>query len=946
MSEQRRKITELLSTVFTYAVGACVAIGVALALHSDGLNGYPKFAQRIANCAARNTCCRLIYSLLVEGLSLVGCVVALLLLATTGAAFYAMQQSDAACELASSSLAPAADLLPKLTGEVDHLAGDLARVEPPTDLAGVVELGEDFLSTAKLAPLCAASGGLRTAAFASGTLCAQLASVGNIALAVFDPDGSRIGEALGQPTSMPALTREAREACYDLSMLVIAFDQICVAEPLPATYQRASRVQRARLERSAQSLGDEVRRLLATHGDLESLDAQGAALNRLIAQVGDALATATTQLLDGVQRVQLMLGEARRVVVGGVGEALCALFDKMEGMWVVALLGAALLLTAMVGCKLAAGWDVWHFYTLLPLGPLLAGAPTLARGCVVFGLLGGLAMSLPLLAAPAVLRKGLAGLAPVFAVLPPAFDVDVAGPSLLGLTALAAVGTAVACGVGAVAISRGLVAQRRLARYPVRMLSGPEHWVGFKLGQVGRSLLGNLTGCVGILVAIVVLIGAVVFVGVALGSSAACARLLESEAAGTLTPALHELTASATAAISAAEPSLDLANELAEGLLQRTPLAGAFEALHEQEVLASADYAPICDAVASQEGTVLSQLSCADVMPPVALVLYLMTLAGALPPSTDVDALQRRSGGLGVAAGGAGLGALYGGGGGGADTLALSGIAAEYSGATAGYYRAYGPLCQDVQAALRALRSVCSSAGTGTTGTADASDAARSTSAQLANASKVDFAESVLLVLADVDGLLSPITRPLTARGSPLRAAARLARGVTADSLRATVAEVDRLEVSAVLAPLCDAAETLTSLSFSVAAGALLLLLATGVGWYAFRRYTLFLDLVDFHAWQRERPSWDQPGVREAIRLGLERAKLDAAEALAPLSPWLSQARHVAAERAADARGALDGYYSKAASLNAADAVNHIKRATPRERVPGEAPAKGGKEML
>ena len=751
---------------------------------------------------------------------------------------------------------------------------------------------------------------------------------------------------------VPALTREAREACYDLSMLVVSFDQICVSSPLPATYRRATTVQRARLERSAASFGDEVGRLLAAHGG-DQLDAQGAALDRAIAQIGEALLTATTQLYDGVSKLQGVLAEARRVVGGGVGEALCDLFDRMEGAWVVALLGATLLLVAMVAAKVVAGCDVWHFYTLLPLGPLLAGAPSLARGGVVLGLVGGLTMALPLLAAPAVLRSGLRGLAPVFRVLPPAFDVDVTSPALLGLAALAAVGTAVACGVGCVAVARGTLAKQRLARYPVRMLSGPEHWVGFKLGQVARSVLGNLSGCVAILVAILVLVGAAAFVGVAFGSSAACAQLMESHAAGTLTPALHQLTASATAAINGVEPQLDLVNELADGLLQRTPLAGAYEALHEQQKLATAtaaEYAPICDAVvASQRGAALSQLSCAEVMPPVALVLYLLTIGGVLPPSTEPLPLEPlpqqrqrggwwgssskrggggRAGGLGAAAGGAGLGALYGGGGGGADTLALGGIAAEYAGATSAYYRSYGPLCQDAQAALRALRKVCGAS-----------------SPPAANASKADFAEAVLLVIADVDGLLAPLTAPLTARGSLLRSVARLASGsyggVTADTLRATVAEVDRLEVATVLTPLCDAATTLSSLSLAAAAGALLLLLVSGVGWYAFRRYTLFLDLVDHHAWQRERPSWDQPGVREAVRLGLERARLTAAEALARLS----RASHVAAERAADARGALDGY-SKAAGAKAADAVSHIKRATPRERVPGEPPAKGGKDML
>ena len=49
----------------------------------------------------------------------------------------------------------------------------------------------------------------------------------------------------------------------------------------------------------------------------------------------------------------------------------------------------------MIGCRLAASADVWHFYTLMPLGQLLAGVPALGRACA---LLAALAAALVLIA--------------------------------------------------------------------------------------------------------------------------------------------------------------------------------------------------------------------------------------------------------------------------------------------------------------------------------------------------------------------------------------------------------------------------------------------------------------------------------------------------------------------------------------------------------------------
>ena len=69
--------------------------------------------------------------------------------------------------------------------------------------------------------------------------------------------------------------------------------------------------------------------------------------------------------------------------------------QQLNLAWLQGACGAALLAVAMLGCHLAASADIWHFYTLMPLGPLLAGVPALGRMCA---LLAALAAALVLVA--------------------------------------------------------------------------------------------------------------------------------------------------------------------------------------------------------------------------------------------------------------------------------------------------------------------------------------------------------------------------------------------------------------------------------------------------------------------------------------------------------------------------------------------------------------------
>jgi hypothetical protein len=91
-----------------------------------------------------------------------------------------------------------------------------------------------------------------------------------------------------------------------------------------------------------------------------------------------------------------------------VAEALCDLVHGIEQGWLLGACGAALLTAAMIGCRLAASADVWHFYTLMPLASLLAGVPALARACALLAALaaalvlvaGGISPHLPISPSP------------------------------------------------------------------------------------------------------------------------------------------------------------------------------------------------------------------------------------------------------------------------------------------------------------------------------------------------------------------------------------------------------------------------------------------------------------------------------------------------------------------------------------------------------------------
>ena len=173
-------------------------------------------------------------------------------------------------------------------------------------------------------------------------------------------------------------------------------------------------------------------------------------------------------------------------------------------VWSLGLVGGLLLVLGMVGCKVSAAMDVWHFYTLLPLGPLLRNVPTLARMCGALAALGGAAMVLPLLLSFGVVHGGLAGVRPVLQKLPAAVRHDVSAPLIGGLLLLAFVGSLAALGMAAVARRRGATAKARLAAYPFRCLATPEAWAWFKLFQIVRSVLGHLTGCVALLLTMLV----------------------------------------------------------------------------------------------------------------------------------------------------------------------------------------------------------------------------------------------------------------------------------------------------------------------------------------------------------------------------------------------------------------------------------------------------------
>ena len=126
------------------------------------------------------------------------------------------------------------------------------------------------------------------------------------------------------------------------------------------------------------------------------------------------------------------------------------------------------------------------------------------------------------------------------------------------------------------------------------------------------------------------------------------------------------------------------------------------QAVHAEPLLLGADYTEACAAVAATGGVSRGNglSSCADAMPPLALILYALSLAGLLPmphphPHLESQQLQPQAAApalshvrvAGAAARGAGLGAVYGGG---ADAAGLGALGLEYGGATEHYYRTFG----------------------------------------------------------------------------------------------------------------------------------------------------------------------------------------------------------------------------------------------------------------
>ncbi len=69
------------------------------------------------------------------------------------------------------------------------------------------------------------------------------------------------------------------------------------------------------------------------------------------------------------------------------------------------------------------------------------------------------------------------------------------------------------------------------------------------------------------------------------------------------------------------------------------------------------------------------------------------------------------------------------------------------------------------------------------------------------------------------------------------------------------------------LETLCSSAEALHALWALCAAAGALILLVCCAAWYAVGRYTLFLDLVDHHAFRRANPQWEWPDGRGAISM-------------------------------------------------------------------------------
>ena len=306
------------------------------------------------------------------------------------------------------------------------------------------------------------------------------------------------------------------------------------------------------------------------------------ALGALAAQLADALAGSASGLLRSLHDGVGLLRAVERQLDAGVAASLCELVGRLRGAWLLGAGGAALLAVAALGCRLAASADIWHFYTLMPLTPLLANVPALGRTCAR---LAALVLALALVAgdlahatvagagaaARPLLGPRLCALLNVQALLAGPLSAHLA-VYLLGLT-----GPLLVLLLALAAWRRGRTVLARRAAYPAWPFASALAWAAHSLLTALRTLLAQLLGLAALLLTLAGLLALGGACG-ALAASAPAVRALQASAAsGDLALQIDGYAASAGTFLEETAPLLEAAHTIARGFVGEEPLLAVYQ---------------------------------------------------------------------------------------------------------------------------------------------------------------------------------------------------------------------------------------------------------------------------------------------------------------------------------------------------------------------------------
>ena len=123
----------------------------------------------------------------------------------------------------------------------------------------------------------------------------------------------------GAVPPLPLLVTDARLACYQLSLLALAADDLCLLTPLPPTLAAAPHVAQLRLRRALDAFR------AATLALIDTSPAMAHALGTLADQLGEALLGSASQLLESLEAAVDLMQVIEEKLAAGVAEAMLTL---------------------------------------------------------------------------------------------------------------------------------------------------------------------------------------------------------------------------------------------------------------------------------------------------------------------------------------------------------------------------------------------------------------------------------------------------------------------------------------------------------------------------------------------------------------------------------------------------------------------------------------------